>query len=214
MKKVSRSSGPTVECITTWGDEELYSIQKDQFTDTYVMHLKSDLEECKKVKSDLKMVGGFARRVSKENHVVALSQDPDTFDKTPIQIEDRLALDSYMMDTDIINFMEAHFVMPESGDIHWAAENAEIKDSYFSGPVYPDVAISKFGYMNNYAALVAAANPVAETVYSSEDNSSDDDEVELKSNASEENSSEDDEPRLRSNASRKRMPPSMAKGIK
>eukprot|EP00978_Attheya_sp_CCMP212_P008196 scaffold19175_cov67-Attheya_sp.AAC.2 len=119
------------------------------------------------------------------------------------------------MDTDIINFMEAHFVMPESGDSHWAAKNDDIKNSYLSGPVYPDVAISRYGYTNNYAVPAAATNPVAEYLSSSEDNSSDDDEAPLRGNASEENSSDDDAPILRNNATGKKAPPSsMAKGIK
>ena len=150
----------------------------------------------------------------KNNYKTPCTVDPLTFDHTPTSFEDRHAIDEYMMDSDIINFMGAHFEMPDSGAIHWARENAEIKDAYFSGPIYPDIAISRFGYTNNHAALAAAANPVAEDLSDSEDNSSDDDEAPLKSNASEENSSDDDVPVLRSNAHGKKMPPSMAKGIK
>eukprot|EP00978_Attheya_sp_CCMP212_P008197 scaffold19175_cov67-Attheya_sp.AAC.3 len=52
----------------------MYIVLKDQFTDAYVIHLKGDIDNCKKIKSDLKLVAGFPRRVSKENHAVSLSQ--------------------------------------------------------------------------------------------------------------------------------------------
>jgi hypothetical protein len=78
MKKgsLSKPSGTIIEVITTLGDEELYLIIKggaNHDVDAYSLHLKQDIEDCLPIKSELCLVGGFPRRVSKEAHVVALS---------------------------------------------------------------------------------------------------------------------------------------------
>ena len=99
----------------------------------------------------------------KNTYKTPFTVDPDTFDLTPTTLEQRPALDSYMIDIDIVNFMDAHFEMPESGARNWATENAEIKDRYFSGPVYPDVAVSRFGYINGTTALEGSSSSDADS---------------------------------------------------
>jgi hypothetical protein len=73
--------------------------------------------------------------------------NPDTFDRTPEDIDDRQALDSFLMDTDIVDHVKRFLEMPAI-ETEWAAVNAPIATHYFSGPIYPDVACNQLGYVN------------------------------------------------------------------
>jgi hypothetical protein len=80
--------------------------------------------------------------------------NPDTFDQTPEDIDDRLALDSYLMDSDIVEHIKRFFDIPAVAT-EWASANAPIANHYFSGPVYPATACNELGYVN--AAILPPA---------------------------------------------------------
>ena len=77
----------------------------------------------------------------------AYKVDPDTFDMTPDDYDERPCLDSYLMDTDIIEHIKRFLTMPPNEN-EWAIVNSPIANHYFSGPVYPAVACNQLGYAN------------------------------------------------------------------
>lgn len=77
----------------------------------------------------------------------AFTVDPDTFDLTPDDEDNRPSLDNYLMDTDIIDHIKRFLEMP-ANENEWAVVNAPIANHYFSGPVYPEIACNQLGYAN------------------------------------------------------------------
>eukprot|EP00978_Attheya_sp_CCMP212_P024183 scaffold75607_cov41-Attheya_sp.AAC.1 len=72
--------------------------------------------------------------------------DPATFDLTADTYEERLSLDEYMMDTDIIEYMLNHLEMPDTDNAHWARENIYMLHYYFNDPTFPRLAVTTFGF--------------------------------------------------------------------
>jgi hypothetical protein len=72
--------------------------------------------------------------------------DKTTFDLTLDTYEERPSLDEYMMDTDIVDYMLNHLEMPDTDNAHWARENMHMLHYYFSGPIFPQLAVTTFGF--------------------------------------------------------------------
>jgi hypothetical protein len=64
--------------------------------------------------------------------------NPDTFDQMPEDIDERPALDSFLMDSDIVDHAKRFLELP-AVETEWATVNSPIANHYFSGPIYPAV---------------------------------------------------------------------------
>ena len=84
---------------------------------------------------------------------------PDTFDLTPEDSDDRPALDSYLMDSDIVDHIKRFLELPDV-EQDWASQNAPIANHYFSGPVYPLIACNHLGYPTEHPLPPAMAEGI------------------------------------------------------
>eukprot|EP00978_Attheya_sp_CCMP212_P034933 scaffold149423_cov60-Attheya_sp.AAC.1 len=208
-KKKSMSNklnGIFINIMATLGDEEIITLLKEADTDAYMLNIKSDVVNEAAYIAELEISDCVPRRVSKEEHIVALSRGtnywgsviirvpsevstpesrfaacerlaaymtthptntyrtayhvhPDTFDLTPDDSDDRPALDSYLMDSDIVDHVKRFLELP-TVETDWASQNAPIAHHYFSGPVYPLIACTQLGYPMAPPVLSAMAEGV------------------------------------------------------
>lgn len=86
----------------------------------------------------------------------AFCVNPDTFDRTPEDLEERQALDNFLMDTDIVDHVKRFLELPAVENT-WATVNSPIANHYFSGPIYPAVACEQLGYVNAVVVTPAMA---------------------------------------------------------
>jgi hypothetical protein len=84
---------------------------------------------------------------------------PDTFDLTPEDSDDRPALDSYLMDNDIVDHIKRFLELPDV-EQDWASQNFPIAHHYFSGPVYPLIACNHLGYPTEHPLPPAMAEGI------------------------------------------------------
>jgi hypothetical protein len=80
--------------------------------------------------------------------------DPESFDMTPEDEDDRPSMDEYLMNSDIIQHIRRFFEMPPV-ETDWAQINSPIANDYFTGPIYPNIASTTLGYAHNTPPAVA-----------------------------------------------------------